>query len=351
MALASWICLLYSVSLAAAKVKWDAPTSTKPDAGPFGYMDIPRPTTAPAFRNPHGLRKRAASDQVCGYISSVHLPEFEVSCGVSFTCTSHSSLPVLGCCYQNDYCNFDTTCYDSTACGTACISTAGSLTLVCSDSALPYCASYAGTNSLLILICATASTSGLQPFEVKSFTSKPSSSTPASTPADATTLPGSGLSLESTTSAASVPTAPAGSSNNSTSTNTGAIAGGVVGGVAVIAIGLLGFFLIRRRSKKSASASASAAAGYPPVGPGPQPQPGVGYYPTNDKAGVNQQQQHMPMPIPGSPPPQQLYGGGGYPQQQPQYSPPIQAMQQPLMYQQPPPQPPPAELGTYEQRT
>ncbi|KAH7923489.1 hypothetical protein BV22DRAFT_580619 [Leucogyrophana mollusca] len=46
-------------------------------------------------------------------------------------------------------------------------------------------------------------------------------------------------------------------SNNSSSSNTGAIAGGVVGGVAVVAIlGFLGFYFWRRRSRNAASQAA-----------------------------------------------------------------------------------------------
>ena len=190
MTLARWTALLSAVALAAAKVQWDAPTSTLPNAGPFGYGVMPRPTAAPAYTNAHALRKRASSDQLCGYISSVSrtsgpflssnvvlldpppsltvsspwqwpssseisllsstpaLPpasvltpaDNRITCASSFSCTRHSSLSVLGCCYGPEYCAFDTTCLDSTACNSQCMQSTGSLTLVWSvPSSSPPC--------------------------------------------------------------------------------------------------------------------------------------------------------------------------------------------------------------------
>jgi len=70
MAVARWICLLsYSVLMVAAKVQRDAPTSTRPHVGPFDHIQIPKPTTGPVYRHPHGLMKRALGDvEHCGYM-------------------------------------------------------------------------------------------------------------------------------------------------------------------------------------------------------------------------------------------------------------------------------------------
>ena len=122
--------------------------------------------------------------------------------------------------------------------------------------------------------------------------------------------------------------------NSGGNTKVGAIAGGVAGGAAVIALGLLGFFLIRRRSKKNDAAAAATTTQQQQ-----QHQPGVGYYPT-DKTGVQQQA------------PTQMYAG--YPPQQPQYAPHDQYASHdqyaPPQQHMQPQQPPPIEMAAYEPR-
>ena len=72
MVVARWICLLsYSVLMAAAKVQRDVPASTRPHVGPFDHIQIPKPTTGPVYRHPHGLMKRALGDEICGYAGGI----------------------------------------------------------------------------------------------------------------------------------------------------------------------------------------------------------------------------------------------------------------------------------------
>lgn len=155
-----------------------------------------------------------------------------------------------------------------------------------------------------------------QPTSSSSSTSTTTSSTTASTAPTSPARPGSSSPDPATPTPTSSQSSPP--SSGGSSTNVGAIAGGVVGGVVVIALIGAGILYVLYRNKKGNNAAPSAPAGY-------APPPGVSdatAYQANEAkpVGVQEGGYYNPQPYPqgpydphmaqyGTPPPQEPLAG------------------------------------------
>ncbi|KAF2754728.1 hypothetical protein EJ05DRAFT_479157 [Pseudovirgaria hyperparasitica] len=280
-------------------VPWNGPRATG-DAGAEVVGWSPAPTSPPLlYRGMDSIFERQASrgDNTCGYGHDD--PSNTFSCiDDSYVCATNSFYGVHGCCNPNSLnaCSIKTTCVPSSeasSCTGACASngyvalcTAGSLTgcyNILYDFGTTTMTEW-GCSNVDTTILVDYSTSGESllpdtsqvevPISTRVITVNPSESAEDSSADTATTIGSSSNGINS--------------SNEGSSTNVGAIAGGVVGGVAGLAIIVAGIvFLLMRRKKKSKAAAAAAApaaaGGYqPPPMSGPQgPQSSVpqGTYP------------------------------------------------------------------------
>lgn len=233
---------------------------------------------------------------------------------IFFPAVETGGFGAVACCDSSD-CNINLYCvnsvqyYSSSMCNDMC--EANSFTTKCTGSAKPFCntAYYADVN-VRDVFCASKSVSTIQTYSTTyrgqtiggtflpvvladtSTTSIPAFTPPTSTPIPTTTTPTS----QSPTTTTLGPTTSAAASS---STPTGAIVGGVVGGTAVVA--LIGFgiwFIMRKnRSKKNANNQIQAtppAYGHSGVGGAyAAPKPVMQ---TNQQEFYHQQQQQQPTP-------------------------------------------------------
>lgn len=248
--------------------------------------------------------------------------------------------------------------FSSSACGSSCKS--DSFTLKCTQSDTPYCNSVSinGGASLKVYgyFCNDEAVSTMQPIlttfsgetDGRSFSASILDTSIVSTADETETFGGSPHST--TTSGGSTKTTSGGGSSGTTSvapapakkSNTGAIAGGVVGGVAGLAlIGAAVFFILRSQRKKNGMQGSPGAAPGAPGGPGGAPLAGAavagaaaGGVAGAASPGMSQVNTPPPQPYYVDPTktPEYAYAGQGSPQpgQQPYYQ-----GQQPYPPQQP----------------
>lgn len=259
---------------AAARVLHAAPASTTASAHEQQLGWTPKPTSPP-LAAPHELFKRAFSDQLCGYAMGDTAQPLTCSTGRTCTTSSVSGVAMMGCCVADGNCQFRTACVDLSGCSeSAACASLGPFTRLCSESSLPVCATYI-SEGLLFLTCAPAKF--LRPFsrpQEMAFSSAGSSSsgttpTPDPTPT-ATATP--------TPTPTPVPRPP--------QNLTAPIVGGVVGGLAVVILGVLLAVWVKRRNSDN-------------VPPPPPPQQAFVY---DDK---------LPPPMPPQQPQQPYWGNEG----------------------------------------
>ncbi|KAI4869103.1 hypothetical protein F4820DRAFT_62351 [Hypoxylon rubiginosum] len=305
---------------------------------------LPEPTNAgipsPTFQQPeitlppsvHELAKRQEGqtvligpDNTCGYVDGRAGAVYSCN-GADVLCAlvTSSSYGAVACC-DGDDCGIRVACVDyrefllSSACDVGCIQ--DTYTVKCTNTGAPYCGTVTFFDGIEDYYCDSLSYSTPQQlyttydgeddgrtFTPVVLTLTDDSSTTTTRPNPSPTTEASSTDDDEDATATSSATLSNQTSNNdnkagakSSSTNVGAIAGGVVGGVAGLAlIGVAIFFIIRHNKKKKAAAA--AAATQPAVSQTPQgPMPPV--------AGAGYQQ-----------PPQDPHYSQQYPQQ-PQYSP------------------------------
>ncbi|KAK1508656.1 hypothetical protein CTAM01_02442 [Colletotrichum tamarilloi] len=344
-------------SLANAKI-YELPQATTSFNFPLDQFS-PQPTKAPAYAD---LRKRQASttttvlvapDNTCGYISgragAAYTCGTAASC-IFFTSVNRNTPGRVACCDASD-CGARRTCYDSKQVSSSSLCDGGCLvdrfTLKCTNTARPYCNTISFADGIFDYWCNTADISTPQaatttyaggparnwtPLALTDDTTSSSVIRPASSGVITGTASGSVSAPSITTSPDNDNNGGINNNNNSkSSTPVGAIVGGVIGGIAVIALIGFGIFFILRKKKKTQQQP----------GPGPHGQPPM----------MNQQQQHQPPPMGYAPAPQgspapyaaqtqthsfyepKYDGQGGYPQQHYGSTPP----------------PPPQQGGGYQQ--
>lgn len=292
-----------------------------------------------------------APDNTCGYVDG--RPGAPITCNSLYTCAIviQSAIQRAGCCSSSD-CGFRNTCYDSTAvfsssiCDGACLQ--DTFTVKCTDSTAPYCNTVTFFDGAIDFFCGSNNISSYQQLsttwdgqtdatEWYTFIDTPTESgTESATDDGSFVIPTSlassatGGSDESSTDSSdgdtgSSPTSGSGGSSSGndnaptekkqSSTPIGPIVGGVVGGVAVLALVGFGIFFLVRHNKKKAAAAAAAAASTQPMqqtaagGPGGMPSPpppgAPGYPPQGGYPGPYDQHQN------------QYQNQNLYPQQQP----------------------------------
>ncbi|KAI0850198.1 hypothetical protein F5Y00DRAFT_43436 [Daldinia vernicosa] len=270
-------------------------------------------------------------DNTCGYVDG--RPGAAYTCnGKDVTCAlvTTSTYGAVACC-DGDGCGLRVACIDyrdflySSACDNGCIQ--DTYTVKCTRSTAPYCGTVTFSSGIIDYYCDTLSDSIPQQLyttwhgetDGRTFTpvvvtldeSVATSPLPSATQTsgdddnDNDSSTSSAGSADATASADSDGDSSSSNSNSSnSSTNVGAIAGGVVGGVAGLAlIGLGIFFLIRHNNKKKRDITAQPPAAQMQQGGGPgmpptQPVPGAAGYQQPYSPHYSQQ---YPPPPPGYP--------------------------------------------------
>ncbi|OHW89798.1 DUF1620 domain-containing protein [Colletotrichum incanum] len=249
-------------SLANAKV-YHMPEATTSFNFPLDQFN-PQPTKAPAYAE---LRRRQASttttvlvapDNTCGYISGRAGAAY--TCGASATCIFFTAVnrnnPGRVACCDSEDCGARRTCYDARQISTSSLCDGGCLVdrfTLNTNTARPYCNTISFSDNIFDYWCNTAENSTPQvastTYEGQSARDWSPLALTGDSTSSSTTRPIASTSTittdeETSTLPAPVPPVP------EKSTPIGAIVGGVVGGVAVIA--LIGFgiwFLIRKKKQ------------------------------------------------------------------------------------------------------
>ncbi|KAF2663484.1 hypothetical protein BT63DRAFT_461210 [Microthyrium microscopicum] len=320
-----------------------APTgATNIDLGVWGAS--PRPTDGPNFElmRKRGVERALSSGQLVGYFAPDATCGYNsgklgapITCQPGHTCAAVAAIGnvpgAIGCCSSG--CNFVTLCYNladvqASKCDHACQQDAD--VLQCTASAAPYCYGYTWPDiTATNWICGTATGSTK---DVISFTYLGESDNRSWSAYyySGSSASSTGL-LSSAVSAAPVAASSSSSSSSSTPTpppapvaksNAGAIAGGVVGGVAVLAALAFGVFFLLHRNKKNKNAApiqadhAAPNSGYPQQQGYPQGQsPGqhMAAAPVAGAAAGFYGQEHKPGMSEMASPTQSPNAGYGYP--------------------------------------
>lgn len=272
-----WTFVAVAASVAAA-LPWDGASPTDPVVAGESLGWTPIPTQPPL--SPYGgemvpmpgkhIFARAFKDQLCGYINSDS--ERAWTCDYSLaTCTTGSSNGVLGCCYPDSTgtgCGFRTACIgaaEQSSCGVSCLS--NTLMRKCTDSTAPFCIMYTDTAASLSVWGCTTSSGLTEAIVVNAAITMEKETTIQVVSRTSFIAPSVTGNEDAFTSGANLPL-PTVTSKKS---NVGAIAGGVVGGLAVVVLGGLGLFLVLSRRKKKAAAAVQGQTVHQPGAPPVQP--------------------------------------------------------------------------------
>ncbi|KAK1765255.1 hypothetical protein QBC33DRAFT_544999 [Phialemonium atrogriseum] len=276
------------------------------------------------------------NSETCAYLWGS--TEYGISCDAGYTCSTNPTGSVFHCCTTGSgSCFMPSACLDYTAYQSGLCSGMGASTACCSDSNTPYCTgvilvdkpsvSLVGcfsTKTYLPLYANPTEPTTTSPTITRTSITSPESTTPSPTPTPTTT---------STPTPTPTPTQP----TSKNSTPVGAIVGGTIGGVAVIAIiaGLIAWIIIKTRRGGGAGADQPGQAApptpLPPMTGGAPPYGGHASY-IDPRASVAAKSPHESVyysssvgsPVAGSDRGSVAFGGF-YPQMQAQQ----QAQQQP----------------------
>ncbi|KAI9824934.1 MAG: hypothetical protein M1832_001539 [Thelocarpon impressellum] len=312
---------------------WDAPaptdaSKTSEDAAQ-GFT--PKPTDGPNLRDVtlELAKREVVPDNFCGFVSG--LSKYPLSCSYGRTCyfyqfpSSLSTWGMAGCCTSTDAvnCGWAVDCINSAdyyqSCGSSC--RRNSFTLKCTNSARPYCQYFRyndpyvldyGCGSVTQSTWQTVSTTYIGQTqsanslyfasEVLSDESLTRTFAPTYKPTkEATDTESTGTGTRTGIRATTTPTF---TETGKKSVPVGAIAGGVVGGLFLIAAVVAGGILLclrrRRQNRPSASGVPITATGAP-LQPGTQYPPGQGpggYQPVQNGPPMQQQVPQPQQPAP-----------------------------------------------------
>ncbi|KAK4183995.1 hypothetical protein QBC35DRAFT_466845 [Podospora australis] len=216
---------------------------------PLGAVDFgpPLPTKPPVAIRDIVLRQNPNTQ--CGYLNG--LASNPITCPEQGTCST--SQGYVACCPSGQTCNIFSSCLDYAAFTRGLCSNLGPQTLCCSNTALSYC-------------------------NVLTYVDKPGQSLIGCNPAQyAAAVYATPTSTTSTSSTSSDPVVSTTSTSSDTGADIGAIVGGVIGGILLLAviIGLLVWFILRRKKKKTAAAQDPMAALNSPAAMSPMASPPV----------------------------------------------------------------------------
>ncbi|KXJ95102.1 hypothetical protein Micbo1qcDRAFT_156911 [Microdochium bolleyi] len=237
---------------------------THADGNPVGFaVDAPQPTSPPPRR--YGavpaLDARATGPNICGYISGTD-SYYPLTCLAGNTCTNFGTY--RGCCFGTactQSTQFYTECHDATE--AVCSASVGPQTLCCTyTTSYPYCITHLWTTTASPGKLYTQLNCDQQKFSGQYILA----ASPPTTTTESLASPSSSTrSIKASASTSSAPTVPDNSvagggqnaqsngGNNSSGAPVEAIVGGVIGGVAVLAIiGFAVWYLIRRRTNRAA---------------------------------------------------------------------------------------------------
>ncbi|RYP80089.1 hypothetical protein DL770_006372 [Monosporascus sp. CRB-9-2] len=291
-----------------------APTSTRPFPS---HITVP-PSALDLKKRQEVHTALVAPDNTCGYISG--------RAGAAYRCNvqteqcafvTMSGFGFVACCNELD-CGMRVTCldyeqiYTSSLCDYGC--SQDTYTAKCTSTLYPYCGTISFSGGITDYYCDGLSGSIVQQAETtfsgqtdgRTFTAITFSTDAATGPMPTSDWPSWGsvptsTAIDPTSTSITVdpsPTdpVPTGTPSDVTpppntpggSTNTGAIVGGAVGGVAGIAlIALLAFFLIRRNKNRNPQQYPPQQPGYPPMQqqqqPGHEPMYNAGYPPSQQQ--------------------------------------------------------------------
>ncbi|KAL1902734.1 hypothetical protein Sste5346_001177 [Sporothrix stenoceras] len=274
-----------AVAIAAGQGHGDL--SSMPQIAMNDFVDgVPAPeppaTTAAPALNPLFL-KRDSSDNTCAYVSGIS--SISLYCDTTDECVANSHNSFVGCCPDTSTtCPIPTTCYPSSE--GSLYTTSNGYTLWCGSSEYPECVTHYYADDVftgyMLLGCGKTEAVDKVWYLPTSDSSSSSSTSSKSKKSTSTTSPSS---APATSTSPSTPTSPLPSTSPTGSTskksNAGAIAGGVVGGVAGLALIGLGVFFLLRRNNTNKVNNVGGAPGAPGAGaPGPNGgQPPMGQQP------------------------------------------------------------------------
>ena len=236
-------------------------------------LNAPRPmTTSPPQYVPRQLEKRASSDNTCAYVGGS--ADYPLYCDATAYCASNSLNLHVGCCPDTatTSCNVWTTCLGSAQ--RSLFTTDNGLTLWCGFSSYPHCITHVykdtrgaatALSGYTLLGCAVAAGTDSVYYNPFIF-STTSSSTRRTTSTNTDTTPGLGnptssTSAKTTTTVTQTPSA----TSVPAATPVGAIAGGIVGGVAAISLIIFGIWFLIRQNKKHKDETPGPSPGGPPA--------------------------------------------------------------------------------------
>ncbi|KAF2271608.1 uncharacterized protein EI97DRAFT_462658 [Westerdykella ornata] len=274
-----------------------------PWAGPDPTLVIPEPdnwTPAPTEGPRMGAMElvRRADDSTCGYISGVETDSLTCN-DPGYICATNTFYGVHGCCDPAaiSTCSLYTSCVNSAnmaSCTGACLS--DDMIAKCTKSSAAFCYEWRYVYASTVMTehgCASTSWT-ISAWRTHSnqasrdISDAPNAVTdPTGDSSSVQRLTGLPTISRSSPTTSSAPTSSSSTTSTSTSTpsdtgsktNVGAIAGGVVGGVVVLAALAFGLvFLVMRNRKKSAASTSTPAAGTPGAPGFAGPAPGVAEY-------------------------------------------------------------------------
>ncbi|KAI7781577.1 hypothetical protein LA080_014610 [Diaporthe eres] len=297
----------------AAVFKWTANDGARrwtPAQETFGVMPLlgmnPVPTSPPNLQESKE-HKRVGGDNTCAYVNGD--PDIPLYCDVNSACVYNSVRSNIGCCPDTSTtCSIWTTCLDSS--DKNLFTTDNGYTLWCGSSEYPYCKTHLYEDDTFtgytLLGCAVAAgtdsvvyspTLSMSSLSSKSSTSDSSSLTSSfGVEATSSSAPRASNVGSTTTTSSNPASTTAVARSGSSSAPIGAIVGGVVGGVAVVALFALGLVLLLRRRRSHQAPASDPYTPMNPPGANPSQQP-----PSQPAMQQQFQQPHLqPAPSPAS---------------------------------------------------